>query len=59
MRQDLQDLKRHLNTEHGMDEASYKERWGLPAAMKLVSKEYSARRSQMATQIGLGNRRTK
>ena len=52
-------LKRHLTTEHGMDEADYKERWGLPKGMKLVAKEYSARRSQMATQIGLGNRRAR
>lgn len=52
-------LKRHLSTEHGMDESDYKARWNLPAGMKLVSKEYSARRSQMATQIGLGNKRKK
>lgn len=52
-------LKRHLRTEHGMEEQDYKKRWGLPATMKLVAKDYSARRSQMATQIGLGNKRSK
>lgn len=50
-------LKRHLATEHGFDESTYKERWGLSKGTKLVAKEYSQRRSQMASEIGLGNRR--
>lgn len=52
-------LKRHLRTDHGLEEADYKERWSLPKGMKLVAKDYSARRSQMAQQIGLGARRKK
>jgi predicted transcriptional regulator len=52
-------LKRHLRTEHGMEESDYKQRWELPAGLKLVSKDYSAKRSQMATELGLGNRRKK
>ena len=49
-------LKRHLSTEHGLDEATYKERWGLAKGTKLVAKEYSQRRSKMAYTIGLGNK---
>jgi predicted transcriptional regulator len=49
-------LKRHLRAEHGLSEQEYKQRWGLPSDMKLVAKNYSARRSDMAKQIGLGAR---
>ena len=47
-------LKRHIRTEHGLEEADYKERWELPSSMKLVAKSYSEQRSNMAKQIGLG-----
>lgn len=50
-------LKRHLRSDHGLEEADYKARWGLPKDMKLVAKDYSAKRSQMAQQIGLGSKR--
>jgi len=47
-------LKRHIRTEHGLEESEYKTRWDLPASLKLVAKSYSEQRSQMAKQIGLG-----
>ena len=47
-------LRRHIRTEHGLEEADYKERWELPKNLKLVAKSYSEQRSQMAKQIGLG-----
>ena len=47
-------LKRHIRTEHGLEEPDYKERWDLPANLKLVAKSYSEQRSNMAKQIGLG-----
>jgi predicted transcriptional regulator len=50
-------LKRHIRTEHDLDEAAYKARWDLPASMKLVAKAYSERRSAMAKEIGLGDTR--
>ncbi|MBK1669589.1 hypothetical protein CKO28_16235 [Rhodovibrio sodomensis] len=50
----FQTLKRHIRTEHGMDESAYKARWDLPASMKLVAKSYSEKRSQMAKDLGLG-----
>jgi predicted transcriptional regulator len=49
-------LKRHLRTEHGMEESDYKARWDLPAKMKLVAKSYSEQRSQMAKNLGLGEK---
>jgi predicted transcriptional regulator len=47
-------LKRHLRTEHGLEESDYKARWDLPTNFKLVAKSYSEQRSNMAKQIGLG-----
>ena len=49
-------LKRHLRTEHGLEEADYKARWDLPASMKLVAKSYSEQRSQMAKDLRLGEK---
>ena len=51
-------LKRHLRTEHGLEEADYKARWDLPASLKLVAKSYSEQRSQMAKDLGLGEKAT-
>ena len=51
-------LRRHIRTEHGMEEGEYKARWDLPASMKLVAKSYSEQRSQMAKDIGLGDTRS-
>jgi predicted transcriptional regulator len=49
-------LKRHLRTEHGLEESDYKARWDLPKSMKLVAKSYSEQRSQMAKDLGLGEK---
>jgi predicted transcriptional regulator len=49
-------LKRHIRTEHGLEESGYKARWDLPASMKLVAKSYSEQRSQMARDLGLGEK---
>jgi predicted transcriptional regulator len=49
-------LKRHLRTEHGLEEADYKARWDLPASTKLVAKSYSEQRSKMAKDLGLGEK---
>jgi len=49
-------LKRHLRTEHGLDENEYKARWDLPKNLKLVAKSYSEQRSQMAKDLGLGEK---
>jgi predicted transcriptional regulator len=49
-------LKRHIRSVHGMDENAYKARWDLPDSMKLVAKNYSEQRSQMAKDLGLGEK---
>lgn len=48
-------LRRHLST-HGLTPDEYREKWGLPRDYPMVSPNYSAARSQMAKQIGLGQR---
>ena len=49
-------LKRHLRTEHGLEESDYKARWDLPKNFKLVAKSYSEQRSQMAKDLRLGEK---
>ena len=46
-------LKRHL-TKHGLDPHSYRERFGLPADYPTTAANYSAQRSALAKQLGLG-----
>lgn len=46
-------LKRHL-TSHGLDPASYRERYGLPADYPMVAQGYAEHRSQIAKATGLG-----
>ena len=48
-------LKRHL-TGHGLDMNSYRERYGLPSDYPSVAPSYSAARSEMAKNLGLGAR---
>lgn len=52
-------LKRHLQTAHRLTPAQYRERWSLKADYPMVAPNYSKRRSEMAKQIGLGQRRRK
>jgi predicted transcriptional regulator len=51
-------LKRHLR-ELGMTPAQYREKWGLPENYPMVAANYSAKRSELAKQMGLGNVRRK
>ena len=48
-------LKRHLSTR-GMTLDQYKAKWGLPGDYPSVAPNYSAARSEMARQIGLGSK---
>jgi predicted transcriptional regulator len=48
-------LKRHLKASHDLEPADYRLRWSLPNDYPLISSEYSARRSQLATDMGLGS----
>ena len=51
-------LKRHLST-HGLDFDTYRSRYGLPADYPTVSANYSAARSALAKDLGLGQQRRK
>jgi len=46
-------LKRHL-TVRGMTPDEYRAKWGLPKDYPMVSPQYSAARSALAKQMGLG-----
>ncbi|MBR0663990.1 MucR family transcriptional regulator [Roseomonas hellenica] len=50
----LKSMKRHLMTAFGLTPEQYRERWGLPKDYPMVAPAYSAKRSEMAKQIGLG-----
>ena len=49
-------LKRHLLNAHGMSPDEYRARWSLPADYAVVSKNYAARRSELAKAAGFGRR---
>lgn len=51
-------LKRHL-TVHGLSVDEYRTHYGLPSNYPSVSANYSATRSALAKQLGLGNQRKK
>ncbi|GHH24899.1 transcriptional regulatory protein MucR [Sphingomonas glacialis] len=46
-------IKKHLAT-HDLTPDQYRARWSLPASYSMVTAEYSARRSGLATANGLG-----
>ena len=47
-------LRRHLNTRHGLTAEEYLKRWSLPADHPLTAPAYSAQRSALAKELGLG-----
>ena len=47
-------LRRHLGTRHGLSADAYLRRWNLPSDHPLTAPSYSARRSALARQLGLG-----
>jgi predicted transcriptional regulator len=49
-------LRRHLTTAHGLSVAEYRARWNLTADHAITAPAYSAHRSGLAKQIGLGRR---
>lgn len=49
-------LKRYLSTNYNMTPDEYRARWGLPSDYPMVAPNYSARRSELAKQIGLGSK---
>src|ERR1700681_3035433 len=50
-------LRGHIRVTHGLEPAAYRDRWKLSADHPLTAPSYSARRSTLAKQIGLGRSR--
>lgn len=50
-------LRRHLRLQHGLERAEYYARWRLPPDHPITAPGYSARRSAMAKELGLGRGR--
>jgi predicted transcriptional regulator len=53
----LKMLKRHLRSTYGMTPDQYRAKWGLPADYPMVAPNYAAARSELAKQLGLGQKR--
>jgi predicted transcriptional regulator len=49
-------LKRHI-TKLGMTPQQYREKWGLPKDYPMVAAAYAAKRSELAKNMGLGQKR--
>ncbi len=49
-------LKRHLQTAHGMSPEDYRAKWDLPPDYPMTAANYSATRSQLARDLGLGRK---
>ncbi|RDE10501.1 MucR family transcriptional regulator [Pelagibacterium lacus] len=49
-------LKRHLRTHYNLSPEEYREKWGLPADYPMVAPSYSATRSKLAKENGLGRK---
>ncbi len=50
-------LKRHLRTTFNMTPEEYRAKWGLPASYPMVAPNYAAARSELARNMGLGQKR--
>lgn len=49
-------LRRHISFAHGLDEASYREKFRLLDTYPMVAPDYSERRAALAKKIGLGTK---
>jgi len=50
-------LKRHLKTHYDLSPEAYRDKWGLPSDYPMVAPAYAEKRSQLAKQMGLGQKR--
>jgi predicted transcriptional regulator len=51
-------LRRHLQVSHGLNRQDYRGRWKLAPDHPLTAPAYSEKRSALAKQLGLGQKRT-
>jgi len=49
-------LKRHLRTHYNMTPDEYREKWGLPKDYPMVAPNYAQARSNLAKEMGLGQK---
>ncbi len=54
----LKMLKRHLKTVYDLSPEEYRAKWSLPPEYPMVAPNYAKARSEMATKLGLGRKRT-
>jgi predicted transcriptional regulator len=47
-------IKRHIMNAYGLTPAEYRAKWGLPSDYPMVAPGYSAMRSALAKELGLG-----
>lgn len=52
-------LKRHLRTHYGLTPEEYRTKWNLPPDYPMVAPNYAAARSELAKQMGLGQKRAR
>lgn len=50
----FQSIKRHLKADHQLSPEEYRQRWDLPSDYPMVTANYSAKRSRLAMDSGLG-----
>ena len=50
-------LKRHLRTHYDLTPDEYREKWGLPPDYPMVAPNYAKARSNLAKEMGLGQKR--
>jgi len=50
-------LKRHLKTHYDLSPEQYRDKWGLPSDYPMVAPAYAEKRSQLAKEMGLGQKR--
>jgi predicted transcriptional regulator len=55
--QRFKSLKRHLRTHYDLTPEQYREKWGLAADYPMVAPNYARARSNLAKQMGLGQKR--
>ena len=52
-------LKRHLRTHYDLTPEEYREKWGLPSDYPMVAPNYAKARSNLAREMGLGQKRAR
>jgi predicted transcriptional regulator len=52
-------LKRHLRTRYGLSPEEYRQKWGLASDYPMVAPNYAQARSNLAREMGLGQKRSR